>query len=81
MKGGIALLYTLTLFQTTLYAYNIFRLHFPKNDLKNEPYVIIVVSTQGEGDPPDNAKGFFRWLGIEKSDTVLQNVNFTVYNL
>ena len=33
------------------------------SQLKNEKALLIVTSTHGDGDPPDNAKGFWEYLG------------------
>jgi len=49
--------------------------------LPNEPYVIIVTSTHGEGEPPDTAKSFYKHLGSELSPTHLEKVNYTVFGL
>lgn len=58
---------------------NIFIYILFKNDLQNETcYVIILVATTGEGDPPDNVKPFFRWINIQRSQSLLQSLNFTV---
>jgi sulfite reductase (NADPH) flavoprotein alpha-component len=35
---------------------------YPVKNLKDEKYVLAVVSTQGEGDPPTAAEEFYRWL-------------------
>ncbi|GAB3364340.1 assimilatory sulfite reductase (NADPH) flavoprotein subunit [Lysobacter rhizosphaerae] len=32
---------------------------YPTRELKNERHLVIVISTQGDGDPPDDARGFF----------------------
>lgn len=52
------------------------------NDLQNEPYIILVTATHGEGEPPDNAKTLYKWLGnAELSPTLLERVNYTVFGL
>jgi sulfite reductase (NADPH) flavoprotein alpha-component len=35
---------------------------YATRDLKDERYLAIVVSTQGDGDPPDDARGFFDFV-------------------
>ncbi|TPP60395.1 NADPH--cytochrome P450 reductase [Fasciola gigantica] len=41
--------------------------------------VIFVVSTYGEGDPPDDAQPFVHWL--EQNNTELKKLNYTVFGL
>lgn len=52
--------------------------HDNQAQLPNEPYVIIVTSTHGEGEPPDTAKAFYKHLGSELPPTHLEKVNYTV---
>lgn len=40
---------------------------YPITNLKSEKYVLIVTSTYGEGDPPDNAKAFWDCLNRESA--------------
>ncbi len=35
---------------------------YPTRELKNERHLAIVISTQGDGDPPDDARGFFDFI-------------------
>ena len=35
---------------------------YPTRDLKNERHLAVVISTQGDGDPPDDARGFFDFI-------------------
>lgn len=35
---------------------------YPTKNLKDEKIVLLVVSTQGEGDPPVSAEEFYKWL-------------------
>lgn len=35
---------------------------YPHRELKDETHLVVVVSTQGEGDPPDDARGFTEFL-------------------
>ena len=35
---------------------------YPVRELKNERHLVIVISTQGDGDPPDDARGFFDFI-------------------
>eukprot|EP00794_Sanderia_malayensis_P015807 gene15807-17400_t len=51
-------------------------------DLINQPLVVFVVATTGQGDPPDNMKKFWRFL-LRKNlpATSLQNVQVAVFGL
>jgi len=47
------------------------------NNLSKEKYLFIVVSTRGEGDPPDQAKQFYKHLLGSKAPQLL-NLNYSV---
>lgn len=47
------------------------------NNLENEKYLFIVVSTRGEGDPPAQAQQFYKYLFGSKVPK-LPNLNFSV---
>ncbi|MGS2723137.1 assimilatory sulfite reductase (NADPH) flavoprotein subunit [Porticoccus sp. GXU_MW_L64] len=51
----------------------------PRN-LKKEQYIALVVSTQGEGDPPDDALAFHEFLFSRKAPK-LDNLKFSVMGL
>lgn len=51
------------------------------NELPKEKNLIIVTSTHGEGEPPDTAKAFYKYVGSELPDNFLSNVNFAVFGL
>ncbi len=51
---------------------------FPQ--LKNEKNLLVVVSTQGEGDPPDNAKEFYRMLHSRRAPR-MDGVRFSTLGL
>lgn len=48
--------------------------------LPSEPYLIIVTSTHGEGEPPDTAKAFYKHLNALEPN-YLEKVNYTVFGL
>ena len=49
-------------------------------DLSTMPYVVIITSTYGDGEAPDNAKEFYQNL-LVASDVNLSNVHYAVYAL
>ena len=53
---------------------------FESVDLVKEERVLVITSTYGDGDPPDNAQGFWNWLS---SDTAprLEQTSFSVLAL
>ena len=50
------------------------------SQLKNEKALLIVTSTHGDGDPPDNAKGFWEFLGNGHAPR-LEHVQYSVLAL
>ena len=48
--------------------------------LANEQYVIVVTSTQGEGEPPEEAFAFFKFLASKKAPS-LDQLHFAVLGL
>ena len=55
---------------------------YEKIDLSLERLVVCVVSTTGQGDPPDNASKFFRFVkGRSNSSTMLSAWQFCVLGL
>ncbi|PKK72650.1 hypothetical protein RhiirC2_679852 [Rhizophagus irregularis] len=52
-----------------------------KFDLSKENVLILVTSNTGDGDPPDNATKFFRFLRKIKSNTFLSHLKFTILGL
>lgn len=63
-------------FDVTLSAMN----KYKTNGLKNAAYLFIVVSTHGEGDPPDNALGFYEFLHGKRAPK-LDGTKFSVLAL
>ncbi len=53
---------------------------YPTKNLKEEKIVLLVVSTQGEGDPPVSAEEFHRWLMGPRAPK-LDGVRFAVCGL
>ncbi|KAF2483063.1 MGSUL8 sulphite reductase [Neohortaea acidophila] len=53
---------------------------YPLEDLNNEENVVLITSTAGQGEFPQNGRNF--WEGVKNStDLDLANVNFTVFSL
>ncbi|WP_141502927.1 assimilatory sulfite reductase (NADPH) flavoprotein subunit [Paenibacillus luteus] len=63
-------------FQVTLAAMN----KFKTNGLKKVENLLLVVSTHGEGEPPDNARAFHEFL-YSKRAPQLENLHFSVLAL
>jgi len=53
---------------------------FKTNNLKKVENLFLIVSTHGEGEPPDNAKSFHEFL-YSKRAPQLENVSFSVLSL
>jgi sulfite reductase (NADPH) flavoprotein alpha-component len=53
---------------------------YPLRELKNERYLNIVISTQGDGDPPDDARAFVEFL-LGKRAPQLPELKFAVLGL
>jgi sulfite reductase (NADPH) flavoprotein alpha-component len=51
----------------------------PRNLLK-ETYLLIVISTQGEGEPPETAQELFRYLNARKKPE-LDNLQYAIFGL
>ncbi|WNG18561.1 assimilatory sulfite reductase (NADPH) flavoprotein subunit [Cystobacter fuscus] len=62
-------------------AVRIFRAgEYPTRELKNERVLYVVISTQGDGDPPDDARGFFDFV-MGKRAPALNQLQFSVLSL
>jgi sulfite reductase (NADPH) flavoprotein alpha-component len=53
---------------------------YPTRELKNERMLYVVISTQGDGDPPDDARGFFEFV-MSKRAPALNQLQFSVLSL
>ncbi len=53
---------------------------YPTRELKNERLLYVVISTQGDGDPPDDARGFFEFV-MGKRAPALPQLRFSVLGL
>jgi len=53
---------------------------YPLRELKSERLLYVVISTQGEGDPPDDARGFVEFL-VGKRAPRLDELKFAVLGL
>lgn len=53
---------------------------YPLRDLKTERHLYLVISTQGDGDPPDDARGFYEHL-LGKRAPRLDQLQFAVLGL
>src|SRR3954471_5944663 len=54
--------------------------HFTEVDFSTEKQVLLLCSTWGEGDMPDNAAAFWEWLKSDKVPT-LSHLSFAVLGL
>jgi sulfite reductase (NADPH) flavoprotein alpha-component len=53
---------------------------YPTRELKSERLLVIVISTQGDGDPPDDALGFVEFLASKRAP-VLTDLKYAVLGL
>ncbi|MBI3417676.1 MAG: sulfite reductase subunit alpha [Verrucomicrobia bacterium] len=53
---------------------------FAQADLTKAARLVVITSTWGDGDPPDNAVGFWSWLNSESAPR-LENLSFAVLGL
>jgi sulfite reductase (NADPH) flavoprotein alpha-component len=53
---------------------------YPLRELKSERLLYIVISTQGDGDPPDDARGFVEFLASKRAPQ-LDELKFAVLGL
>ncbi len=53
---------------------------YPMRELKDERYLYIVISTQGDGDPPDDARGFVEFVAGKRAPE-LQGLKYAVLGL
>ena len=53
---------------------------YPVRELKNERFLYVVISTQGDGDPPDDARGLFDFI-TGKRAPALKELKFAVLGL
>lgn len=53
---------------------------YKPNKLKQEKYLLIIVSTHGEGEPPDHARSFYEWLHSRKAPK-LEHLKYSVLAL
>jgi sulfite reductase (NADPH) flavoprotein alpha-component len=53
---------------------------YPVRELKNERLLYVVISTQGDGDPPDDARGFFEFVRSKRAPALGQ-LRFAVLGL
>jgi sulfite reductase (NADPH) flavoprotein alpha-component len=53
---------------------------YPTRELKNERYLAVVISTQGDGDPPDDARGFVEFLAGKRAPQ-LPELHYAVLGL
>ena len=53
---------------------------YPLRELKSERLLYVVISTQGEGDPPDDARGFVEFLASKRAPR-LEELKYAVLGL
>jgi sulfite reductase (NADPH) flavoprotein alpha-component len=54
--------------------------NYPLKDLSRERMLVVVVSTQGDGDPPDDARGFMEFIASRRAPK-LEQLSFAVLAL
>jgi sulfite reductase (NADPH) flavoprotein alpha-component len=53
---------------------------YPVRELKNERLLYVVISTQGDGDPPDDSRGFFEFVQGKRAPE-LKQLRYSVLGL
>lgn len=53
---------------------------YPQHELTQERYLVLVISTQGEGEPPDDARGFIEFVAGRRAPK-LPSLQFAVLGL
>lgn len=53
---------------------------YPARDLRNERYLLIVISTQGDGDPPDDARNLVEFIAGKRAPQ-LPDLHYAVLGL
>ena len=53
---------------------------YPTRELKNERHLVVVISTQGDGDPPDDARGFVDFIAGKRAPQ-LKDLHYAVLGL
>lgn len=53
---------------------------YPLRELKNERHLVIVISTQGDGDPPDDARAFVEFIAGKRAPK-LPDLHYSVLGL
>ena len=53
---------------------------YPLRELKSERLLYVVISTQGDGDPPDDARGFVEFIAGKRAPR-LENLEYAVLGL
>ena len=53
---------------------------YPIRELKQERHLVVVISTQGDGDPPDDARGFVEFIAGKRAPR-LPDLHFAVLGL
>jgi len=53
---------------------------YPQRELKNERLLALVISTQGDGDPPDDSRGFVEFIASKRAPP-LPELKFAVLGL
>ena len=53
---------------------------YPTRELRNERHLVFVISTQGDGDPPDDARGLVEFI-VRKRASQLPDLHYAVLGL
>ncbi|MFZ9660466.1 MAG: diflavin oxidoreductase [Chitinophagaceae bacterium] len=75
----VAMQFTITAKQKKLPVKCIAIEQYKFDDLKKEEYLLVVISTQGEGEPPETAKKFFEKINVFNED--LSNLKYSILGL